>query len=118
MCACIVFNATGNEVKKGCFGSKFYVPQDGYTNLECIGNGCDNLNIYSKNGLKNIKKNISIIGCGECKVTENCIGDWKLYCDTSYSTITSFSGMICDSDDCDCNDLKQLIQKSWNLNKL
>ena len=117
-------------VSSACFGLKLYgsATDDSpprISNLNCESFGCDNLYLYSLNGISDW--NISMNGCQECNGIDECINTWSIYCNSSYdafsaqigySTSSQYDSLTqsCSSLQCGCSNLSNYLSSSYDFN--
>eukprot|EP01083_Nonionella_stella_P082788 228646_1 len=79
----------------GCYNMRFYIPQS--TDIECVGNGCNGLEVYAANGFADIAS-MSVDSCGECALDE-CLASFTMYCGTMFGTQSGWNEAgICDNE--------------------
>eukprot|EP01084_Bolivina_argentea_P160582 279620_1 len=80
----------GGKRNFGCAYANIYLPLNpSQTLINCFGFGCDDLNLYAKNGVSDVlatKTHIEVNACGVCSIEKRnekrCLNAWYLYCDS------------------------------------
>ena len=105
-----------SSINSSCSATDIYLPEFS-TILQCEGLGCNQLNLYALNGMRDII-NTTFNGCGVCDTLNDCINSWNLYCGQIYQTSINFNGKSChDEPDCRCSNLTNLLEKQWESNQ-
>eukprot|EP01083_Nonionella_stella_P272227 922970_1 len=119
-CASEAYSMYANNQFGGCSASTLYIPSYSTPNtprttIQCEGEGCYALDIYSVHGALDV--NMTINGCSECDQS-SCINEWTFHCGNAYETESTFTGDACTEDDCYCNHALHTVSASFIQNDM